>query len=75
MAAFLGNLRNVVIAGFVLALLVLVIHWTTQRLEPRCGDLCRVPDPLGAHHLRRDVDRPALVLQLRRDADHAENPR
>src|ERR1700761_5733824 len=26
MAAFLGNLRNVVIAGFVLALIVLVIH-------------------------------------------------
>ena len=27
MAAFLGNLRNVVIAGFVLALLVLGLHW------------------------------------------------
>ncbi len=27
MAAFLGNLRNVVIAGFVLALLVFVLHW------------------------------------------------
>ena len=26
MAAFLGNLRNVVIAGFVLALVVLFIH-------------------------------------------------
>ena len=27
MAAFLSNLRNVVIAGFVLALIVLAIHW------------------------------------------------
>ncbi len=27
MAAFLSNLRNVVIAGFVLALIVLLIHW------------------------------------------------
>src|ERR1043166_1302574 len=27
MAAFLGNLRNVVIAGFVLALLLLGLHW------------------------------------------------
>jgi len=35
MAAFLGNLRNVVIAGFVLALIVMLIHlqrdgWTTD---------------------------------------------
>jgi len=28
MAAFLSNLRNVVIAGIILALIVLVIHWT-----------------------------------------------
>jgi uncharacterized membrane protein len=28
MAAFLSNLRNVVIAGFVLALVVLAIHWS-----------------------------------------------
>jgi uncharacterized membrane protein len=28
MAAFLGNLRNVVIAGFILALIVLAIHWS-----------------------------------------------
>jgi uncharacterized membrane protein len=28
MAAFLSNLRNVVIAGFVLALIVLAIHWS-----------------------------------------------
>src|SRR3984893_15529119 len=27
MAAFLGNLRNVVIVGFVLALLVFILHW------------------------------------------------
>ncbi len=30
MAAFLGNLRNVVIAGFVLAGLVFVLHWKMQ---------------------------------------------
>ena len=28
MAAFLSNLRNVVVAGIILALIVLVIHWT-----------------------------------------------
>jgi uncharacterized membrane protein len=30
MAAFLSNLRNVVIAGFVLALIVFLIHWQYQ---------------------------------------------
>ncbi|HEX4159462.1 MAG TPA: urate hydroxylase PuuD [Rhizomicrobium sp.] len=28
MAAFLSNLRNVVVAGFILALIVLLIHWS-----------------------------------------------
>jgi uncharacterized membrane protein len=28
MAAFLSNLRNVVVAGIILALIVLVVHWT-----------------------------------------------
>jgi hypothetical protein len=73
MAAFLSNLRNVVIAGFVLALIVLVIHWQQAALARR--PILDVHHALAAHHLRRDVDRPAVVFQFRLDADDAEDSR
>ena len=75
MAAFFGNLRNMVIAGFVLARSCWSCFTSAIAGLRRRRAVLAVPDPLAAHHLRRDVDRPALVFQLRRDADHAENSR
>jgi hypothetical protein len=75
MAAFLSNLRNVVIAGFVLALIVLGIRWQQGGLAYNSADLWEFIIRWLHVHLRRDVDRVALVFQLRLHADHAENSR
>src|SRR5262245_4934755 len=48
MAAFLGNLRNVVIAGFVLALLLFVMHAQMSGWQLDWGN----PDGTGAFILR-----------------------
>ena len=73
MAAFLGNLRSVVIAGFVLAILLAVLYGAMGGMFDTT--FWTVYGPLAAHHLGRDVDRAALVFQFRLHPHHAENSR
>ena len=68
--AFLGNLRNVVIASFVLAILLVGIYCSLQGFD---GPTFELFTALAARDLRRDVDRHPLVLQFRRRSRRAQD--
>ena len=75
MAAFFQSLGRTITAGVVVLIVLLMLVAAAARARirwPAC--LVDVRHPLAARAERRDVDRPALVLQLRADALDAEDP-
>ncbi len=66
MSGILSNLKNTVIAGFVLTVVMIFA------VSALTGDQFAVDRSLAACGMRRHVDRTPLVFQLRSDPQHAE---
>ena len=73
MAKFFANLSLVLIVGLVLA--VLIALFPDFGLPPSDRRSAERRPAVASRLLRHHLDRPALLFQLRADADHADGPR